>query len=74
MAGLLSRYKARQNVAKGFCFLKSPDFLTSAIYLNKPERIEALLMDMTCCLMVYARLEHQIRKTFVEKDCYLQPT
>ena len=70
MANLLSSYKAQQNVEKGFRFLKSPDFLTSAIYLKKPERIEALLMVMTCCLMVYAALEHQIRKTLVEKDCY----
>lgn len=70
MANLLSSYKAQQNVEKGFRFLKSPDFLTSAIYLKKPERIEALLMVMTCCLMVYAGLEHQIRKTLVEKDCY----
>lgn len=70
MANLLSSYKAQQNVEKGFRFLKSPDFLTSAIYLKKPERIEALLMVMTCCLMVYAGLEHQIRKTLVEKGCY----
>jgi len=70
MANLLTSYKAQQNVEKGFRFLKSPDFLTSAIYLKKPERIEALLMVMTCCLMVYAGLEHQIRKTLVEKDCY----
>jgi transposase len=70
MASLLGRYKAQQNVEKGFRFLKSPDFLTNAIYLKKSERIEALLMVMTCCLMVYAGLEHQIRKTLVEKDCY----
>ena len=70
MASLLSSYKAQQNVEKGFRFLKSPDFLTSAIYLKKPERIEALLMVMTCCLMVYTGLEHQICKTLVEKDCY----
>ena len=70
MASLLSSYKAQQNVEKGFRFLKIPGFLTSAIYLKKLERIEALLMVMTCCLMVYASLEHQIRKTLVEKDCY----
>tara|TARA_R110002167_G_scaffold345241_1_gene554907 strand:+ start:325 stop:1782 length:1458 start_codon:yes stop_codon:yes gene_type:complete len=70
MAALLSSYKAQQNVEKGFRFLKSPDFLTSAIYLKKPERIEALLMVMTCCLMVYAGLEHQIRTTLVEKNGY----
>jgi transposase len=57
-------------VEKGFCFLKSPDFLTSAAYLKKPERIEALLMVMTCGLMVYAGLENQIRKKLVEKGCY----
>ena len=27
-------------------------------------------MVMTCCLMVYAALEHQIRKTLKEKTCY----
>tara|TARA_B110000908_G_C10149058_1_gene400456 strand:- start:31 stop:1095 length:1065 start_codon:yes stop_codon:yes gene_type:complete len=69
-ASLLSRYKAQQNVEKGFRFLKSPDFLTSAIYLKKPERIEALLMVMTSCLMVYASLEHQIRKTLKDNACY----
>jgi transposase len=70
IASLLGRYKAQQNVEKGFRFLKSPDFLTSAIYLKKPERIEALLMVMTCCLMVYPSMEHQIRKTLKDKACY----
>ncbi|MCB4427072.1 IS1634 family transposase, partial [Xenorhabdus nematophila] len=58
---LLANYKAQQKVERGFRFLKSPVFLTSAIYLKKPERIEALLMIMTCSLMVYAALEHKIR-------------
>jgi transposase len=57
-------------VEKGFRFLKSPDFLISSIYLKKPERIEALLMVMTSCLMVYAALEHKIRKTLKEKARY----
>ncbi|KER03199.1 IS1634 family transposase [Photorhabdus temperata] len=61
MAALLANYKAQQKVERGFRFLKSPEFLTSAIFLKKPERIEALLMVMTCCLMVYAALEHKIR-------------
>ncbi|WP_223946184.1 hypothetical protein, partial [Aeromonas caviae] len=38
------RNKAQQNVERGFRFLKSPEFLTSSLYLKKPERIEALLM------------------------------
>ncbi len=62
MALMLKTYKEQQSVEKGFRFLKSPDFLTNSIFLKKPERIEALLMVMTSCLMVYASLEHKIRK------------
>jgi transposase len=68
MASLVS-YKAQQNIKKRLSFLKSPDFLTSAIYLKKSERIEALLMVMTSCLKVYASLEHKIRKTLKDKAC-----
>lgn len=70
MEKILSTYKSQQSVEKGFRFLKSPDFLTSAIYLKKPERIEALLMVMTSCLMVYASLEHQIRKQLKVQNRY----
>jgi len=70
MDKMLSTYKEQQSVEKGFRFLKSPDFLTSSIFIKKPERIEALLMVMTSCLMVYASLEHQIRKKLQEKDLY----
>ena len=70
MKKALELYKSQQAVEKGFRFLKSPDFLTSSIYLKKPERIEALLMVMTTCLMVYAALEHQIRKQLQKKGMY----
>lgn len=70
MDKMLSTYKEQQSVEKGFRFLKSPDFLTNSIFLKKPERIEALLMVMTTCLMVYASLEHQIRKKLKEKSLY----
>lgn len=70
MGKMLSTYKEQQSVEKGFRFLKSPDFLTNSIFLKKPERIEALLMVMTTCLMVYASLEHLIRKTLTEKALY----
>lgn len=58
---LLRTYKSQQQVERGFRFLKSPDFLVSSLYLKKPERIEALLMVMTLCLMVYAAIQHRIR-------------
>jgi hypothetical protein len=37
--------------------------LASSLYLKKPERILALLMVMTVCLLVYAALEYRIRQT-----------
>jgi len=71
METILAHYKAQQSVERGFRFLKSPDFLTSSLYLKKPERIEALLMIMTCSLMVYAGLEHYIRTKLKETDTFV---
>jgi transposase len=68
MQFILDEYKSQQAVERGFRFLKSPDFLTSSFFLKKPERIEALLMVMTSCLMVYASIEYQIRKTLVDNN------
>jgi transposase len=66
MQFILDEYKSQQAVERGFRFLKSPDFLTSSFFLKKPERIEALLMIMTSCLMIYASVEYQIRRVLQE--------
>lgn len=70
MQDILVNYKSQQSVERGFRFLKSPDFLVSSLYLKKPERIEALLMVMTCCLMIYAALEHLIRRELAAKNLF----
>ena len=70
MQEMLSHYKSQQKVEGGFRFLKHPDFLVNALFLKKPERIEALLMVMTVCLLVYAGLEHQIRKKLADSGNY----
>jgi transposase len=70
MESMLEEYKSQQTVERGFRFLKSPDFLTSSFFLKKPERIEALLMVMTCCLMVYASVEYRIRQTLADKQAF----
>jgi transposase len=62
-ADILSQYKGQHHVERGFRFLKDPMFLASTLFLKKVERIMALLMVMTVCLLVYAALEHRIRKT-----------
>lgn len=59
---VLSEYKGQSHAEGGFRFLKHPEFLASALFLQKPERIMALLMIMTMCLMVYAALEYRIRQ------------
>ena len=67
MLEVLQTYKAQQSVERGFRFLKSPDFLVSSLFLKKPERIEALLMVMTLCLLVYAAVEYKVRTRLVEE-------
>jgi transposase len=64
---LLAGYKGQQHAERGFRFLKDPDFLAASLYLKKPERIMALLMVMTVCLLVYAALEYRIRKALKEQ-------
>jgi transposase len=50
------------HVERGFRCLKDPQFFASSLYLKKPERIMALLMVMTVCLLGYAALEYRIRQ------------
>jgi len=58
---VLTGYKGQVHAERGFRFLKDPQFFASSFYLKKPERIMALLMVMTVCLLVYAALEYRIR-------------
>jgi len=59
---LLNEYKSQQRVERGFRFLKSPQFLSDAMFLKNPKRIEAMLMIMTLSLLVYSALEYKIRR------------
>lgn len=64
---LLAGYKGQAQAARGFRFLKAPQCLASSLYLKKPERIMALLMVMTVCLLVYAALEYRMRTALKEQ-------
>jgi len=44
---LLNEYKSQQRVERGFRFLKSPQFLSDAMFLKSPKRIEAMLSSAT---------------------------
>lgn len=69
---LLASYKEQQGVERGFRFIKDPQFHLNSIFLKKPARINALMMIMTLCLMVYNAGEYEIRETLKsEKETVL---
>jgi hypothetical protein len=60
---LLAGDKGHVHAARGPCrFLKDPSFLASSLDLKKPERIMALFMVLSVCLLVYAALAYRIRQ------------
>ena len=62
-ADILKTYKQNSKVEKGFGFLKDPMFLASTLFLKKVERLIALLMVMTLCLLVYSAIQYRTRAT-----------
>ncbi len=65
---VLNGYKGQAHAERGFRFLKDPQFLAASLYRKKPERIMALLMVMTVCLLVYAAIEYRIRKALKDHN------
>ena len=64
---ILHEYKEQQSVERGFRFIKDPWFMVDSIFLKSAKRIEALMMVMTLCLMVYNISQYKLRKTLEEK-------
>lgn len=62
---ILSYYKGQDGCEKGFRFIKDPKVVSTSINLKKNTRVEALLMVMTLCLLVYACLEYRIRQVLL---------
>jgi len=60
---ILEEYKEQQNVEGGFRFLKDPWFMVDSIFLKLPSRIEALMMIMTLCLLVYNVGQYRLRES-----------
>ena len=59
---MLSEYKEQQHVERGFQFLKEPWFMLDSVFLKSEKRIEALMMVMTLCLLVYNVAQYRLRK------------
>ena len=68
-ATMLCVYKAQNvSVERGFRFLKDPLFFASGLFLEKPQRIMALLMIMGLSLLVYALAERSVRTELVKEE------
>lgn len=65
---ILDEYKEQQKVERGFRFLKDPWFMVDSIFLKTPKRIEALMMVMTLCLMVYNIAQYKMREALKERE------
>lgn len=65
---IMATYKQQASVERGFRFLKDPMMMGTSLFLQKTQRIMALLMIMTLCLLVYSALEFKIRTLLQQQD------
>lgn len=65
-AQFLPEYKNQYKTEHGFAFIKGDTFEVASVFLKKPSRIEALMMVMTLCLMVYSFAQHYLRQALAE--------
>jgi len=65
---VLQAYQRQDHVEKGFGFLKSSLCFASAFFLEKPARIEGLIMVMTLSLLVYTTAQRRLRKALEKQD------
>jgi transposase len=60
-AEVIAAYTGQAHVEGGFRLLKDPLFFVSSWFVNKPNRIEGLLMVMTLALLVYSVAQRRLR-------------
>ena len=59
----LKEYKAQSGTEAGFKFIKDDTFQVDSVFLKTPARINALMVVMTLCLMVYGVTEYELRQS-----------
>ena len=64
---MLLEYKTQSNVEKRSQQLKNPHFVNS-LYLNKPERVEALAYLILLTIMILSVMEQVVRKGLKEEN------
>ncbi len=66
-AEMLTEYKGQSGTESGFKFIKDNTFEVDNVFLKTPERIDALMMVMTLCLMIYGLSQHKLRQSLKAK-------
>ncbi len=69
---LLTEYKGRQSVERGFRFLKEPLFFAASVFVKSPRRVAAIAMVMGLCLLVYALGERSLRRALQESGASIR--
>ena len=64
---VLKEYKAQSGTEAGFKFIKDDTFQVDSVFLKTPARINALMVVMTLCLMVYGVTEYELRQSLQER-------
>jgi transposase len=64
---ILTQYKEQQSVEGGFKFLKDPWFMVDSFFVKTRRRLDALMMVMTLCLLVYNFAQYRVRQTLKEQ-------
>jgi transposase len=65
---VIAAYKRQSRVEGGFRFLKEPLFFVSSLFVQKPCRIQGLLMVMTLALLVYSVAQRRLRQHLAHHD------
>lgn len=65
---VLREYKGQSGTERGFKFIKDDTFQVDSVFLKTPGRIDALMMVMTLCLMVYGVSEYELHQSLQEKN------
>lgn len=65
---MLQEYKAQIHTEAGFKFIKNDAFEVSSVFLKKSSRIQALMMVMTLCLLVYNLAQYFLRKSLEDNN------
>lgn len=71
MYQLLATYKRQSTVERAWRCCKDPKFFIDSLYLESPERIDALLWIMMIALLVYATIEYKLRATMKKNNLTL---